>query len=154
MLGSARKSVRYLTTTLGTHYPEKCSIFINSGDSLTFVISPIESSKRFPTSYLLLLNRAILVMKNLFDAQSEESGGPESERQARIELARLDCVDGLPGHIKGVGQLGLRPVTLGAQHLEPVLHRYRHVPNRLDTANVKLMRISRYAMSAWKGITW
>src|SRR5258708_35083943 len=54
-------------------------------------------------------------MKNLFDAQSEEPSGPEGERQARIELARLDGVDGVPGHIKGVGQLGLRPVTLGAQ---------------------------------------
>jgi hypothetical protein len=41
---------------------------------------------------------AILVMKNLFDAQSEEAGGPKRERQARIELARLDGVDGLPGH--------------------------------------------------------
>ncbi len=53
--------------------------------------------------------------ENLFDAQSEEPGGPEGARQARIELARLDGVDGLPGHIKGVGQLGLRPVALGAQ---------------------------------------
>lgn len=26
-------------------------------------------------------------MKNLFDAQSEKPGGPEGERQARIELA-------------------------------------------------------------------
>jgi hypothetical protein len=39
---------------------------------------------------------AILVMKNLFDAQSEEPGGAEGERQARIELARLDGVDSLP----------------------------------------------------------
>jgi hypothetical protein len=47
-------------------------------------------------------------MKNLFDVQSEEPGGPEGERQARIELARLDGVDGLPGDVEGVGQLGLR----------------------------------------------
>ena len=38
------------------------------------------------------------------------AGGPEGERQAR-----LDGVDGLPGQIEGVGQLGLRPVALGAQ---------------------------------------
>jgi hypothetical protein len=41
--------------------------------------------------------------------------GPEGERQARIELARLDGVGGPPGHIESVGQLGLRPVALGAQ---------------------------------------
>src|ERR1700679_1202486 len=97
---------------------------------------------------------AILVMKNLFDAQSEEPSGPEGERQARIELARLDGVNGLPGHIQGVGQLGLRPVALGAQHLEPILYPYRHVPYRLDTKNVRLMRITRCPMSALNGITW
>jgi hypothetical protein len=47
---------------------------------------------------------AILVIKNLFDAQSEEPSGPEGERQAQIETARLDGVDGLPDHIKGIGQ--------------------------------------------------
>ena len=57
---------------------------------------------------------AILVMKNLFDTQSEETGGPEGERQAGIELSGLDGVDSLPGHIQGDGQLGLRPVALGA----------------------------------------
>jgi len=58
--------------------------------------------------------RAILVMKNLFYAHSEKTGCPESQRQARIELAGLDGVDGLPGHIEGTGQLGLRPIALGA----------------------------------------
>ena len=96
----------------------------------------------------------ILVMKNLFDTQAEEPGSPKGERQAWIELARLDSIDGLPGNIQGIGQLGLRPVALGAQHLESVFHRYRRVPYRFDTANVTLMRISRYAMSAWNGITW
>src|SRR5438046_10412047 len=95
-----------------------------------------------------LVRGALFVMKNPFNGHSEEPGGPKGERQARVELARLDGVDSLPGHIKGVGQLGLRPVALGAQHLEPVLHRYRRVPYRLDTANVSVMRISRYAMSA------
>ena len=47
-------------------------------------------------------------MKNFFDAQSEDPSGPEAERQARIEPARLDGVDGLPGRIEGAGQLGLR----------------------------------------------
>jgi hypothetical protein len=71
---------------------------------------------------------AIFVLKNLFDAQSEESSGPERERQTRIELACFNGVDGLPGHIESVCQLSLRPVALGAQHLEPILHRYRRVP--------------------------
>jgi len=48
----------------------------------------------------------ILVMKNLFDAQSEGPTGPEGERQDWIELAHLDGVDGLPGHIDGAGQTG------------------------------------------------
>jgi len=60
----------------------------------------------------------------------------------------------LPRHGEAVGQVLLAPVALGAQHLEPVLHRYRHVPYRLDAAKVRAMRISRDAMSAWKGITW
>lgn len=93
-------------------------------------------------------------MKNLFDAETEEPGSPEGERQARIELACLDGVDGLPGHIEGVGQLRLRPVALGAQHLKPILHRYRRVPYRLDTANVRIMRSTRCEMSALKGIMW
>src|SRR4051794_23458790 len=63
------------------------------------------------------------VIENLFNAHSEEPGGPEGEWQAGIELARLDGVDGLPGHIERVRQLGLRPIALGAQHLESVLHR-------------------------------
>lgn len=41
--------------------------------------------------------------ENLFDAQSEKPGGPEGERQARIKLACLDSVDGLPEHIERVG---------------------------------------------------
>jgi hypothetical protein len=64
---------------------------------------------------------AILVMRNFFDAQAEETGAPEGEQQARIELAGLDGVDRLPGYIPGVGQLGLRPVAPGAQHRDPVL---------------------------------
>ncbi len=101
-----------------------------------------------------VLVRRVFVIKNLFDAQTEEPGRPEGEPQARIELACFDGVDSLPGHIEGVGQLGLRPIALGAQHLESALHRYRHVLYRLDAANVRIMRISKYAMSAWKGITW
>jgi hypothetical protein len=53
-------------------------------------------------------------MKNFVEAQSEEPGGPEGERQARIELTRLDGVVGLPGHFEGAGQLDLRPVAPGA----------------------------------------
>ena len=64
-----------------------------------------------------------LLARQRHDAQSEEPGGPEGERQAWVELACLDGVDGLPGHIEGVGQLGLRPVALCAQHLEPIFHR-------------------------------
>src|ERR1700722_13149960 len=97
---------------------------------------------------------AILIMKNLFNAQSEEAGGAESQRQARIELARLDGVDGLPGHIQRAGQLGLRPVALGAQYLQPILHRYRQLPYTTDTIYVRLMRITRSGISALKGIRW
>lgn len=96
----------------------------------------------------------ILVMKNLFDAHTEEPGGPEGEREAGIELACLDGVDGLPGYIEGVGQLGLSPVALGAQHLKPILHRWRTEPYTTDTANIRLMKITRCEISAGKGITW
>lgn len=93
------------------------------------------------------------VMKDFFYGQSEKPGGPEGQRKARIELACFNRVDGLTGYIQGVGQLGLRPVALSAQHLEPILHRYRQVPYRLDTTKVSPMIITRCEMSAWKGIT-
>ena len=73
-------------------------------------------------------------MKNLFDAHPEESCGAKGKRQARIELARLNGINGLSGDVEGVGQLGLRPIALGAQNLEPILHRYRRVPYKLQTA--------------------
>lgn len=97
---------------------------------------------------------AIVVMKDLFDGQSEEPGGPEGQRQTWIEFARLDGVDGLPGDIEGVGQLGLGPIALGAQHLKSIFHRYRRVPYIIDTRNVSPITMTRYAMSALKGITW
>jgi hypothetical protein len=46
-------------------------------------------------------------MKNFFDAHSEEPGGPEGQRQTRIEFACLDGVDRLTGYFEGAGQIGL-----------------------------------------------
>ena len=78
-------------------------------------------------------------MEDVFNAKPEEAGSPEGEWQAGIELARFNSINGLPGYIESVGQLGLRPVALGAQHLEPILHWYRRVPYRFDTPYVRLM---------------
>ncbi len=93
-------------------------------------------------------------MKDLFDTQTEETGGAEGKWKTRIELAGLDGVDRLPGYIQGYSQLGLRPVALSAQYLQPVLHRYRHVPYTKVTINVTPMSNSRSQISGWKEIRW
>jgi len=62
-------------------------------------------------------------MKNLFDAHPEEPGGPKRERQAWIELARLNGINGLAGDVERIGQLRLCPIALGPKHLESILQR-------------------------------
>ena len=52
----------------------------------------------------------------------EQPGDGERQRQARVVALVLDRVHGLARHREPLGQLGLRPVALGAQHAQPVLH--------------------------------
>src|ERR1700686_5042483 len=66
-------------------------------------------------------------LEDLFDSPFERARHRESEREARIVLARLDRVHRLPRHTKLCRQLRLGPRQLGAQHSQPVLHRYRQV---------------------------
>ncbi len=97
---------------------------------------------------LVMIN---LVVKNLFDVESEKPGSPEGQRKTWIELSRLDGVDRLTGYLEGFSQPGLCPVAFcGKQHLEPVLHRYRHVPLKNDARNVTLMRINRSETPAFR----
>ena len=54
------------------------------------------------------------------------SSNDEGEREARVEPARLDRIDGLPRDSRCICQLCLRPIPFGPEHTNPVLH----PPNR------------------------
>lgn len=83
------------------------------------------------------------IIKDLFDFQTKEPSGPESELQAWIKFAGLNGVDRLPGYVEGIGQLGLRPVAFGAQHFQSILHEYCRVPYRSDPEYVRVMSTTR-----------
>ncbi|SPE24969.1 hypothetical protein SBA5_470090 [Candidatus Sulfotelmatomonas gaucii] len=63
-----------------------------------------------------------VLQKYLLNPQPEQPRQLERQRQAGIELPRLNSVDRLPRHFQPLGQIALRPVPLSAQHLQAVLH--------------------------------
>ena len=64
----------------------------------------------------------MLVLEYLLDGQPEEPGSLERQRQAGIELALLDRIDGLSRDFQFLCKPGLCPLALCAQYFQPVLH--------------------------------
>src|SRR5688572_13759885 len=62
--------------------------------------------------------------ENRFDRLLEQPGDREGQRETGVILPGLDGVDGLPGHLEPLRQIGLRPGPLGPQHPETIGHRY------------------------------
>ena len=60
--------------------------------------------------------------EDVLDAPVEDTRDREGERKARVVALVLDRVDGLARDGEVLGELGLRPVALGAQDAEAVLH--------------------------------
>ena len=69
-----------------------------------------------------------------FDGQAEDLSNDEGKREARVEPARLDRVDGLPRDLRGICQLCLGPIPFGPEHPNPVLHPpNRRIPMSTDS---------------------
>ena len=62
------------------------------------------------------------VQEDGLDRLFENAGDLEGQRQGGVVAAGLQRIDGLARHAQPLGQFGLTPVALGAQHLETVVH--------------------------------
>ena len=62
------------------------------------------------------------VAEDMLDRGREEAGEFEGQRQAGIETAGLNGVDGLAGDVEAVGEIGLAPATLSAEDAKAILH--------------------------------
>src|SRR5438046_8330982 len=69
------------------------------------------------------LKPAPLRLEDLFDLAFESSGQREGQGQARVVLAGFDGVHCLTRDAQPLRQVSLRPVQLGAQDSQPILHR-------------------------------
>lgn len=89
---------------------------------------------------LSLFARALnVVEKSIFDSQTEKPRQGECMNEARIELARLAVVDGLPRDVKPLGKLALTPSALTTQLANLVLHRLRTACATARTAHTAAM---------------
>jgi hypothetical protein len=66
----------------------------------------------------------LFIREDGFDGAVEEPSEFEGEREAGIELAGFDGVDGLARDFEAFGEVGLAPVAFGAEDAEAVFHRY------------------------------
>jgi hypothetical protein len=64
----------------------------------------------------------VLVGEDGFDGGGEEAGKLERQRKRGVVLAGLDGVDGLARDFEALREVGLRPVALGTQNAEAVIH--------------------------------
>ena len=62
--------------------------------------------------------------ENRLDWLLKQPSNREGQGETGIILPGLDGVHGLPGHLKALRQIGLRPGPLGPQHPETIGHRY------------------------------
>src|SRR5450759_3102060 len=72
-------------------------------------------------------------LEYLLDPTLEGAREREGQGQARVVLAGLDRVHRLARYAQPLSEVRLRPIELGAQDSEPVLHRYRNVKTAVPT---------------------
>src|SRR5512135_138744 len=60
--------------------------------------------------------------EDLLDTAPEHACDAERKGEARVVLLPLDGVHRLPRDLEPLGEVRLRPLALGAEHAEPVLH--------------------------------
>ena len=80
-----------------------------------------------------------VVEKSIFDSQTEKPRQGECMNEARIELARLAVVDGLPRDVKPLGKLALTPSGLTTQLANLVFQRLRTACATARTAHTAAM---------------
>ena len=87
----------------------------------------------------LILGGVIIEEEDLLDGQTEDTRDGEGQGQGGVVAPGLQGVDRLAGDTQLLGEPGLSPTALGAQHLEIVPHRYRqavhNVPTMKNTAH-------------------
>jgi hypothetical protein len=72
----------------------------------------------------VFLGRLFFIREDSFDGAIEEASEFEGERKGGIEFAGLDGVDGLTRDFETIGEVGLAPVSFGAEDAETVFHWY------------------------------
>ena len=86
-----------------------------------------------------LILGGIIEEEDLLDGQAEDASDGEGQGQGGVVTPGLQGVDRLAGDTQLLGEPGLSPAALGAQHLEIVPHRYRqavhNVPTMKNTAH-------------------
>ena len=75
-----------------------------------------------------------LVGEDGLDSGVEEAGEFEGEGKAGVVFSGLDGVDGLAGDLEFLGEVGLGPVSFGAEDAEAVVHLYLALRNGVETA--------------------
>ena len=58
---------------------------------------------------------SVFGLEDVLDASPEEACDAERQRKAGVVPLGLYGIDGLPRHAQPLGQLGLRPLTLGPE---------------------------------------
>ncbi len=69
-----------------------------------------------------LIDFCLVGLEDVFDRLIERRGDLEGKRKRRVVLAGLDRVDALSGHVELLGEPALRPVPLGAEDPQAILH--------------------------------
>jgi hypothetical protein len=91
------------------------------GDSLR-QLDPEKALHRLPGASRCAVIVGVVRLKEIFDLRTYQSRDFEGQRKARIILASFDRVDRLTRDIEMLRQIALRPVALGANHPQSILH--------------------------------
>ena len=82
---------------------------------------------------VIILGGLVIGEEDLLDGQAEDARDGEGQGQGGVIAAGFQSVDRLAGDPQLLGEPGLSPAALGAQHLEIVPHRYRQVDHSIPT---------------------
>ena len=80
---------------------------------------------------VLILGGLVIGEEDLLDGQAEDASNGEGQGQGGVIAPGFLSVDRLAGDPQLLGEPGLSPAALGAQHLEIVPHRYRQAVHKV-----------------------
>ena len=86
---------------------------------------------------VIILGGLVIGEEDLLDGQAEDARDGEGQGQGGVVAPGLQGVDRLAGDTQLLGEPGLSPAALGAQHLEIIPHRYRQVDHSIPAPKKK-----------------